>query len=341
MLRITDVDSAADVAIVRELLREYVEQLGVNLDFQGFEAELAALPGAYTLPRGRLLLARYDGVAVGCVAMRSTADGRAEMKRLYVRDTARGLGVGRALVAQIIDAGREARYEAMVLDTLPMMQSAQRMYEGLGFRDIAPYTANPVVGARFLGLALHGPSHPDYGTRASSFTSVAQRCSGATRSLVAVASLKGRFMQRDTVLRVVRATGIVALLSAIGGAIGGAVLGVGIALHAVITGGFPENVTDFVAGIGVGSGVFGAAYGLVLGPFYSWTLLRHVPIWRAIIEPAAVAALTVGAVFILRVPSTWLVFAAPVLTSGLAAIRLRLASNRALARGGQQLLPPT
>ncbi len=156
MLRIEDVISADDVAVVRVMLREYQVQLGVSLDFQGFEAELAALPGAYAPPRGRLLLARHDDVAVGCIAMRATEDGRAEMKRLYVRDSARGLGVGRALVSRILNAAREAGYAEMVLDTLAMMTSAQRMYEQVGFRDIPAYTDNPLPGARFMSLTLDG-----------------------------------------------------------------------------------------------------------------------------------------------------------------------------------------
>jgi putative acetyltransferase len=155
-LRIANVVSDEDVSVVRTMLREYHAQLGVNLDFQGFEAELAALPGAYTPPRGGLLLAESDGVAVGCIAMRETPDGRAEMKRLYVRDAARGLGAGRALVERIISDARDAGYREMVLDTLPMMVSAQRMYERLGFRDIPAYTGNPVPGARFMGVALRG-----------------------------------------------------------------------------------------------------------------------------------------------------------------------------------------
>lgn len=157
-LRIADALSDDEVAIVRTLIREYQAQLGVDLGFQGFEAELAALPGAYVRPGGRLLLAVHDEAPVGCIAMRATADGRAEMKRLYVRDAARGLGVGRALVERILAAAREAGYAEMVLDTLATMQAAQRMYEQVGFTDIAPYTANPMPGARFLGLALHTSS---------------------------------------------------------------------------------------------------------------------------------------------------------------------------------------
>ncbi len=154
MVQITPVVTAADVATVRLLLREYQVQLGVNLDFQGFEGELAALPGAYAPPHGRLLLATHDGAPVGCAALRDAGAGRAEMKRLYVRPQARGLGLGRALAERIVEEARAAGYAEIVLDTLPTMGTAHRLYEQLGFRPIAPYNANPIAGTRHLGLSL-------------------------------------------------------------------------------------------------------------------------------------------------------------------------------------------
>ncbi|MES3035337.1 MAG: GNAT family N-acetyltransferase [Gemmatimonadota bacterium] len=146
---VTDVDQ---LAAIRELLHEYQAQLGISLDFQHFEKELAELPGAYAPPAGRLLLATQHGVALGCVALRPTADGSGEMKRLYVRASARGLGLGQALLDRILLEARGAGYSRIVLDTLPSMHAAQQMYLRAGFTEIAPYTSNPVPGARFLGL---------------------------------------------------------------------------------------------------------------------------------------------------------------------------------------------
>jgi putative acetyltransferase len=143
-----------DLETIRELMREYQAQLGVDLSFQGFDDELAALPGAYAPPSGRLLLARQGGTALGCIALRDAGDGRAEMKRLYVRPQARGLGLGRALAERIVEEARSAGYAAVVLDTLPSMGEAHRLYEQLGFRPIAPYNANPIAGTRHLGLPL-------------------------------------------------------------------------------------------------------------------------------------------------------------------------------------------
>ena len=148
------VTGEAEVDAVRGLLRKYAAWVGIDLSFQGFDAELAGLPGDYVAPWGTLVLGRIDGRAAGCIAVHPWDGGACEMKRLYVRPEAQGSGLGRALVNQAIAWSREAGYRRMVLDTLPAMTAAQRMYERLGFRDIDPYRANPVPGARFMGLDL-------------------------------------------------------------------------------------------------------------------------------------------------------------------------------------------
>lgn len=148
-------EGPADLAIVHELFLEYQAALGVDLCFQGFERELAELPGSYAPPGGLLLLARTRaGEPVGCVALHELEPGICEMKRLYVRPSARGHGLGRELVKAVISAAHEAGYRAMRLDTLPSMVEAAPLYASLGFRDVEPYYENPVVGARFLELEL-------------------------------------------------------------------------------------------------------------------------------------------------------------------------------------------
>jgi ribosomal protein S18 acetylase RimI-like enzyme len=151
-LAIADATTPAELAEAAALFRVYAQGLGVDLGFQGFAAELAGLPGRYAPPRGALLLARVgQGPAIGCVALRPLGDaGDAEMKRLYVDPHARGSGLGRRLAEAALDRARAAGYRRVVLDTLPAMAGAQRLYAALGFREIAPYYANPIPGARFL-----------------------------------------------------------------------------------------------------------------------------------------------------------------------------------------------
>jgi putative acetyltransferase len=140
----------SDLEEVRALFREYAESLPFALDFQDFDDELAALPGAYAPPRGALLLAR----GAGCVGLRPFEDTTCEMKRLYVRPSARGTGLGRRLAEAIVAEARRLGYSHMRLDTVSGMDSAQSLYERLGFYEIGPYRPNPIAGARFLELEL-------------------------------------------------------------------------------------------------------------------------------------------------------------------------------------------
>jgi ribosomal protein S18 acetylase RimI-like enzyme len=154
---VREADSAEDLALAHALFVEYASGLGVDLAFQEFAEELAGLPGDYAPPGGRLLLAATADGVVGCAALRPLAGGACEMKRLYVRPAARGLGVGMTLVTRLIALARQLGYARMRLDTLPTMTEAIALYESLGFRPIAPYRYNPVAGARFLELDLALP----------------------------------------------------------------------------------------------------------------------------------------------------------------------------------------
>jgi putative acetyltransferase len=154
-VRIIEATSAADIAAARELFLEYAESLGFSLCFQGFDKELAGLPGDYAPPSGRLLLARVADDAAGCVALHSLEDGIAEMKRLYVRPAHRGTGLGRRLIDEIIRHASAIGYERMRLDTVePKMKKAVELYRAYGFKEIAPYRSNPIAGALYMELAL-------------------------------------------------------------------------------------------------------------------------------------------------------------------------------------------
>jgi ribosomal protein S18 acetylase RimI-like enzyme len=153
-MTIERVVSGPTVQEVRVLLREYADGLGVDLCFQDFESELLDLPGGYQAPHGVLFLCRDGGEPAGCVAIRRWDSDTAEMKRLYVRNAYRGRRYGAALTDRALAFSREARYRRVVLDTLPSMTEALRLYAALGFREIPPYRPNPIEGARFLELTL-------------------------------------------------------------------------------------------------------------------------------------------------------------------------------------------
>ena len=139
----------------RSIFREYERWLGMSLCFQSFEEEVATLPGRYAPPHGRLYLARIDGEIAGCVALRKLEDGVCEMKRLYLRESARGKGVGLALIEKLIEDAKAIGYMRMRLDTHPpKMGKAVSIYEAHGFREIPPYYENPHGNVLFMEKIL-------------------------------------------------------------------------------------------------------------------------------------------------------------------------------------------
>lgn len=148
----------AELDAVRDIFREYASTLGVDLCFQGFEAELAQLPGDYAEPRGALLIAEVEGAVAGCCALRplDAADypNASEMKRLFVRKAFRGFGLGRELAEAMLDRARQAGYACVLLDTLDDMESARALYTDLGFEEIPPYYHNPIAGAHYLKVDI-------------------------------------------------------------------------------------------------------------------------------------------------------------------------------------------
>jgi ribosomal protein S18 acetylase RimI-like enzyme len=149
--------SADHIHLARELFIEYARSLEVDLCFQGFEKELAELPGSYAPPDGRLLLGLEGQLAAGCVAFRRIDVRTCEMKRLFVRPAFRRNGTGRLLTKAIIEAASHIGYARMRLDTLPSMKPAIALYKSLGFQPIKPYYENATPGLLFMELALSRP----------------------------------------------------------------------------------------------------------------------------------------------------------------------------------------
>jgi ribosomal protein S18 acetylase RimI-like enzyme len=150
--------TAGEIDSIRLLFREYAAQLGVDLCFQNFDAELEQLPGDYAPPQGTLLLARVDGALAGCGAVRPLADvdypNACEMKRLFVRPAFRRFGLGRLLAQALIGHALSAGFSTLLLDTLDDMEAARGLYESLGFEEVPPYYFNPIPGAHYLKVDL-------------------------------------------------------------------------------------------------------------------------------------------------------------------------------------------
>ena len=160
---IREVATREDVAFARALFVEYAKWLQIDLCFQGFDRELATLPGAYARPRGRLLLAGEADAAFACIALRPLVSNIAlplppgsvgEVKRLYVQPAARKEGWGGRLVNMLVHEARTIGYAELKLDTLDWMTDARALYAKHGFRECAAYYVNPHPGAVYMALAL-------------------------------------------------------------------------------------------------------------------------------------------------------------------------------------------
>ena len=146
--------SGQEIDAIRDLWREYWDSLALPPDFQNFTEENRTLPGVYALPKGRLLLALVQGKPAGTIALRPLSKSSCEAKRLYVRPSYRGEGLGRALLDQLVKEARGAGYQEIFGDTLKSMTSALQMYSQIGFFEVGPYSSSPTPDAIFLKLPL-------------------------------------------------------------------------------------------------------------------------------------------------------------------------------------------
>jgi putative acetyltransferase len=142
----------------RLIFQEYAGSLTVAECLTGFVEELNALPGDYAAPRGQLLVAMAGDEVLACCALRPLDNvdysNACEIRRLYVRPSQRGLGLGRRLTEAQMDFARMQGYSCMLLDTLSDMEAARALYEDLGFEEIPPYYFNPIAGAHYLKVEL-------------------------------------------------------------------------------------------------------------------------------------------------------------------------------------------
>jgi len=162
-LRTLSTDDTQAIDQVRQYFRNYAAWLGVDLSYQNFDQEMASLPGAYTAPEGRLFFAEIEGRPAGCVGVRPLpeSEGVCEMKRLYVDPEERGHGVGNALALAAIKAAKEIGYRKLIIDTLPSMRMAVKLYRELGFTEAPAYYKTPVEGTMFLALDLENWSEEE------------------------------------------------------------------------------------------------------------------------------------------------------------------------------------
>lgn len=144
----------ADLPRTKALIGEYLRWIGEDLSFQNVEEELASFPGPYAEPEGSFFVAREGEAIVGCVGMKKLGPGLCEMKRLFVRDDHRGMGLGSALVEMLLGEAKRKGYERMRLDSLRKMESAVALYRKHGFHEIGQYVENPLPGALFMERAI-------------------------------------------------------------------------------------------------------------------------------------------------------------------------------------------
>lgn len=146
---------------VKELFTEYTEMLIEGdskfkeyLEIQNYDEEIRHLEYKYGPPAGRLYLAYYEDKLAGCIGLRKIDEENCEMKRLYVRPEFRGKAIGNALVEKIISDAKKIGYKYMLLDTLPFLGSAIKMYKGFGFYEVEGYNDSPMDTSIYMKLDL-------------------------------------------------------------------------------------------------------------------------------------------------------------------------------------------
>ena len=155
MIEFKEACTQKDYLVATVLFNEYVEQLGIDLSFQNFNEELASLSIMYAKPHGVLIIATEEKEPIGCFGIRKLEDSIGELKRMYIREQARGFGKGKQLLQNAIETAAQLGYSKMRLDTLATMGSAIHLYKQAGFYEMEPYRFNPMEGAKYFEIELY------------------------------------------------------------------------------------------------------------------------------------------------------------------------------------------
>jgi GNAT superfamily N-acetyltransferase len=134
----------------RERYHDAIEVIDRLFDHDEFGAELSELPGEFSPPRGRLLLASEGDQAAASVALRDMGDDVCEMKRMFVHSDYQGRGLGRLLADEVIREARQIGYKSMRLYTGDRQHEAQSLYENIGFKPIGAYYDFPDDVSKFF-----------------------------------------------------------------------------------------------------------------------------------------------------------------------------------------------
>ena len=147
----------SDFALAKQITKDYIDWLDMDLSFQNIEMEFTNFSSMYGPPKGVFILAWHGGDLAGGVGLRQFEAQICEMKRLFVYDPFKRQGIGRRLCTALIQKAVKLGYTSMRLDTLGRMQAAIKLYESLGFKTIEPYRPNPDSTAKYMELRLQQP----------------------------------------------------------------------------------------------------------------------------------------------------------------------------------------
>ena len=156
MILLKEITSEQEFGEGIALFQEYAQDIGIDLSFQNFDRELQEIAEQYARPNGALIVAYDNGKqSLGCVGIRKLEPKICELKRMYIKADARGMGLGKRLLSKALAIAKEMKYEAMRLDTLQTMDAAMGLYKKMGFYEIPPYRFNPLEEAKYFEIQLN------------------------------------------------------------------------------------------------------------------------------------------------------------------------------------------